>query len=179
MLRRSFVARILLIGCVVATSALITNTGAAQSDTKQKIKFAMATLKDKTAKLGAPRIDGSEPTGSKDWPVLYFGTTKMNNSTQMVDEVVKEHGGIATVLVHVDLPPASSRFVRVSTTESGARAVGTTLAPDSGAILALRQGDSVYPAFPTEIGGRMHYMGYEPIKDASGKVIGAYSVGVE
>ena len=25
----------------------------------------------------------------------------------------------------------------------------------------------------------MHYMGYEPIKDASGKVIGAYSVGVE
>jgi hypothetical protein len=39
----------------------------------------MAALKDKTAKLGAPKVEGTEKVGSKSAPVLYFGSTKMNN----------------------------------------------------------------------------------------------------
>jgi hypothetical protein len=30
---------------------------------------------------------------------LYFGTTKMNNYFEVVDEVVKEYGGTATLFV--------------------------------------------------------------------------------
>jgi hypothetical protein len=184
MKRRSFVARILAVGCVIVTSVLITKIGIAQSDTMQNVKLAMSALKDKTAKLGAPKREGTERTGDRDWPILYFGTTKLNNSTEVVDEVVKEHGGIATLYVLVDAPPPHKlvRFVSASTTvkkADGARAVGTTLPPESGAILALGRGESVYPDLPREIGGQMYYLGYEPIKDASGKVVGAYSVGAK
>jgi hypothetical protein len=154
----------------------------AQSDIEKRVKLAMGALKDKSAKLGTPKREGTQPTGNKDWPVLYFGAARMNNSTEVVDEVVKKHGGIATLFVRADTPTATPRFVSVSTTvknSGGARAVGATLPPDSGAILALRDGKSVYPAFPSERGGQMYYMGYEPIQDASGKVIGAYSVGAQ
>ena len=43
---------------------------------------AMAALKDTTAKLGAPKIEGKD---------LSFGSTNMNNST-VVEEVAKEGG---------------------------------------------------------------------------------------
>ena len=38
---------------------------------------SMAALKDKTAKLGAPKIEGEERVDSRSPPVLYFGSTKM------------------------------------------------------------------------------------------------------
>ena len=59
----------------------------------------MAALKDQTAKLGAPKIDGTDPVGGKDAPALYFGSTKMNNNFTVVDEVAKEDGqGMAATL---------------------------------------------------------------------------------
>ena len=48
---------------------------------------SMAALKDKTAKLGAPKIQGTEEVGGKSAPALYFGSTKMNNNFTVVDEV--------------------------------------------------------------------------------------------
>src|ERR1043165_6020252 len=60
---------------------------------------SMAALKDKTAKLGAPRIEGTEEVGGKSAPILYFGSTKMNNNFTIVDEVAKEGGpGMAATL---------------------------------------------------------------------------------
>ena len=50
---------------------------------------SMAALKDKTAKLGAPKIQGIEEVGRKSVPALYFGSTKMNNNLTVVDEVAK------------------------------------------------------------------------------------------
>jgi hypothetical protein len=66
------------------------SVGNAQMD---KVKVSMAALKDKTAKLGAPKIEGKDPVSGKDVPALDFGTTKMNNFFDVVDEVVKESGG--------------------------------------------------------------------------------------
>jgi len=40
----------------------------------------MAALKDQTTKLGAPKIDGIDEVGGRNAPVLYFGSTKMNNN---------------------------------------------------------------------------------------------------
>ena len=50
----------------------------------------METLKAMTAKLGSPKLEGQEAVGGKDAPVLYFGTTKINNTFDMVDAVGKK-----------------------------------------------------------------------------------------
>ena len=50
---------------------------------------SMTVLKEKTAKLGAPKIEGTEVVGNKLVPVLYFGSTKMNDNFTVVDEVAK------------------------------------------------------------------------------------------
>src|SRR6476659_2697744 len=55
---------------------------------------SMAALKDKTAKLGAPKIQGIEEVGGKSAPALYFGSTNMNNNSAIVDEVGKEDPGM-------------------------------------------------------------------------------------
>ena len=55
---------------------------------------SMAALKDKTAKLGAPKIEGTEEVGGKSAPVLSFGSTKMNNNFTLVDEIGKEEPGM-------------------------------------------------------------------------------------
>ena len=47
---------------------------------------AMAALKAETGKLGTPKVQGSD---------LYFGDTKIDNST--VDDVVKTNGGAASL----------------------------------------------------------------------------------
>jgi hypothetical protein len=59
---------------------------------------SMAALKDKTAKLGAPKIQGIEEVGGKSAPALYFGSTKMNNNFTVVDEVGKEDPGMTATL---------------------------------------------------------------------------------
>jgi len=40
--------------------------------------------------LGAPKLEGKEAVGGKDAPSLYFGTTKINNSFDIVDAVGKK-----------------------------------------------------------------------------------------
>jgi hypothetical protein len=80
----------------LATPMLIPSACNAQDS---RVAKSMATLKDQTAKLGAPKIEGSEPVGGKDAPALYFGSTKMNNNFTVVDEVAKEDGrGMAATL---------------------------------------------------------------------------------
>lgn len=83
--RKSFMAGILAAGCLAFTVALMPGAGNAQMD---KVQTSMAALKAKTAKLGEPKIVGGDPVAGKDVPALYFGSTKMNNSFDVVDEVV-------------------------------------------------------------------------------------------
>jgi cache 3/cache 2 fusion protein len=153
--------------------------GTAQTNIEERVKFSMAALKAKTERLGAPNIEGTDPTGGRDWPALYFGTTKMNNSTEVVDEVVNQHGGIATLLVRAETSsPNLPRFVRVATTikkDDGSRAVGTSLAPGPPPFGNLREGKAYYGI--AMINGKAYETGYEPIKDASGNVIAVYAVG--
>ena len=87
--RRTFVMG--LLGAVVAPAL-----GQAQMD---QVKPSMAALKAKAAQLGTPKINGSDAVAGKDVSALYFGTTKMNNYFEVVDEVVKEYGGTATLFV--------------------------------------------------------------------------------
>ena len=157
--RRNIILSLFAIGCFIATATLIPTLGTAQAD---KVKAAMADLNAKTEKLGAPKVEGKE---------LYFGTTKADNS--VVDAVAKEHGGSATIFVK-----AGNEYVRVATTvkkEDGSSAVGTALDATSPAIAKISKGEAYYG--DATVFGKPYVAGYEPIKDASGAVIGAYFVG--
>ena len=144
--------------------------------------MSMAALKDKTGKLGTPKIEGTEAVGNKLVPVLYFGSTKMNDNFTLVDEVAKEGGpGMAvTLFVKAGLPLEQhapiEEYIRVATTvrlPDGRRAVGTVMG--SPALGSIKAG---YPYFgEVELLGTAYITRYEPIKDASGETIGAYFVG--
>jgi hypothetical protein len=143
-------------GCfVILTMSLAT----AQSD---KVKSTLADFRTMMDELGAPKRQGSD---------LYFGNDKANQS--IVDAVVAKDGGAATLFAK-----NGDNFVSVASTvkkEDGTLAVGTLL-------------NAKGPAYPNLSSGKPYYgeitpfdksydAGYEPLKDASGTVIGAYFVG--
>jgi len=168
--RKNLILGILAAGCFIATATLVPNVGNAEMD---KVKASMAILKAKTAKLGAPKIEGKDPVGGKDVPALYFGTTKMNNFFDVVDNVVFENGGTATLFVK-----AGDEYVRVATNvrkDDGSRATGTMLEPDGPVITMIKKREGYYG--DATILGRAYATGYDPIKDASGNVIGIYYIG--
>jgi hypothetical protein len=171
--RRTFVNAILG-ACVVATPVLIPSIGKAQGDVlMDKVRASMAALKAKTAQLGAPKVEGNDSVAGKDVPVLHFGTTKMNNFFDVVDEVAKEYGGTATLFVK-----AGDEYVRVTTNvkkSDGSRAIGTILDPKGPAIAMIQKGDAYYGE--ATILDKPYITGYEPIRDASGTIIGIYYVG--
>ena len=134
---------------------------------------SMATLVSESEKYGLAKVEGKETIDGKDVPGFYFGSTKMNNYVDVVDEVVKQNGGTATLFVK-----SGDDFVRVTTnvkTDDGARAVGTTLDPNGPAIKAIRKGEPYYGE--ATILGKPYITGYEPIKDANENVLGAFYVG--
>ena len=65
----------------LAPPVLMPSVGNAQDARVAKL---MAALKDQTAKLGTPKIDGEDAVGGRDAPALYFGSTKMNNNFSVV-----------------------------------------------------------------------------------------------
>jgi len=127
------------------------------------VKEAMQSLKDATAKLGSPKLDGE---------VLVFGTTKINGDYTVVDAVKAKHGGTATLFAK-----KGANFVRVSTNvvKDGQRAVGTILDPAGPAAAAIKQANTFYGL--VDILGKIYDTGYEPIKSEAGEVIGIYYVG--
>jgi hypothetical protein len=152
--------RRVILGVGIAAT-LLPNFVHAQTD---QVKASMAALKDKTAKLGPANVEGTN---------LQFGTTKMNNSFEVVDETVKEHGGTATLFMK-----SGNDYVRVATNvkkDDGSRAVGTVLDPNGPVFPMIQKGEAYYG--DATILGKLYTTGYEPIRDASGKVIGIYYVG--
>jgi hypothetical protein len=139
-----------------------------------RVAKSMAALKDKTAKLGTPKIEGMDPVGGEDAPALYFGTTKMNNNFTVVDEVAKEDGRGMTATLFVK---GGDEYIRVATNvpkpDGSGRAIGTVLA--GLALESITAGKAYYGKAP--ILGVPYTTGYEPIKDASGAIIGIYYVG--
>jgi hypothetical protein len=143
----------------VCLIALIPTVGAAQTG---NVKTSMAALQAETGKLGAPKVQGN---------ALYFGDAKV--SPDIVDAVAKAQGGVATIFMK-----SGDQFVRVATTvkqEDGTSAEGTALASNSPALAKLNKGEAYYG--DAIVFGKTYDAGYEPIKDASGAVIGAYFVG--
>lgn len=155
--------RLVVAALAVTIAGFGLGAGDAAAQDQAKVKAAMATLKQETAKLGKPKIEGD---------VLFFGTSKINDDFAVVDAIKEKHGGTATLFVKKD-----ANFVRVSTNvvRDGKRAVGTILDPAGPAIAAIRQGQPYYGL--VDILGKIYDTGYEPIRNDAGEVIGIYYVG--
>src|SRR5262245_59004558 len=180
--RKSFLVGLLAAGYFVATSTLMTSpaqaarrSAARSPRPPRRAAKAMAILKAETAKLGRPKVEGTDQTADKPTPSLCFGSTKVNNDFTTVDKLKAEAGG-------TDTPVATSGgdYVRISTNVPGSvqgRALGTILDPKGKAIVNINKGKAFYGE--VDILGKPYVTGYDPIKDASGKVIGIWYVGYE
>ena len=164
------VVGVLTIGCMIAIAVLLPSAGHAQD---AKVKTAMEILRSKAEKLGPAKIEGTDAVAGKQVPAIYFGSTKQNNDFALVDDVVKEAGGTATIFVK-----SGDEFVRVTTnvkSDDGTRAIGTILDPKGKAIEAIKKNEAFYG--DVDILGMPYRTGYEPIRDAAKNVIGIYYVG--
>jgi len=162
----------ILIPTVILIATLMWLPGFAreQEDAAQKVKTSMALLQSEAAKLGAPKIEG---TDREELPSLYFGRAKVNNNFDLVDGVVAKAGGTATIFVK-----HGENFVRVATNvkkADGSRAIGTVLDPEGAVIENIRNNQPYYGE--ANILGKRYVTAYEPIRDAANKVVGIYYVG--
>jgi hypothetical protein len=135
-------------------------------------KATIAALDARLAKLGAPKLDGTDKAGDKEVSGIYYGNRKINNNFDIVDEIKKSHGATATVFVR-----SGDEFVRVSTnvlTPEGKRGVGTQLARNK-AYEAVVKGEQY--CGPIDVLGTAFDACYNPIKGADGKIIGVTYIG--
>jgi Cache 3/Cache 2 fusion domain len=135
-------------------------------------KATIADLDARLAKIGAPKLEGTEQVADKTVPALYFGERKINNNYDVVDAVRKAHSATATVFVK-----DGDEFVRVSTnvlTPEGKRGIGTQLARNK-AYEAISKGESY--CGPIDVLGTAYDACYNPIKDSAGKTIGVSYIG--
>jgi len=98
----------------------------------------------------------------------------MNNNFSVVDAVAREGGrGMAATL----FVKSGDDYIRVATNVSTrmgpGRGIGTILTGP--ALESIKAGKAYYGKAP--VLGTPHVSGYEPIKDASGAIIGVYFVG--
>jgi methyl-accepting chemotaxis protein len=145
-----------------------------------QVKRSMSFYMRAAAAAGGPSIGGQTTVGVKSVPDVLFGDKPQAGQFEIVDAVAESMGGTATLFVKNSggATPVSDEFVRISTNvkkEDGSRAVGTILDPNGRAIEAIRRGVAFYGQ--VDILGRPYITGYEPVKDASGVVIGIYYVG--
>lgn len=156
----------------LSSAALIALTLLASSAYANNPKETIATLDARLAKLGAPKVEGSERAGSITAPGIYFGTRKINNNYDIVDDIKKATGATATVFVK-----SGDEFIRVSTnvlTPEGKRGVGTPLARAK-AYAAMIKGEQF--CGDVDVLGTAFDACYNPIKDKSGQVIGVTYIG--
>jgi hypothetical protein len=158
---------------LIATLMWLPAFARGQEDATQKVETSMALLQSEAAKLGAAKVEGTDHVAGQEVPTLHFGSTKMNNNFQLVDDVVAKMGGTATLFVK-----HGEDFVRVATNvkkDDGSRAVGTILDPKGKVIVNIRNNEPYYGE--ATILGKNYKTGYEPIRDSANKVVGIYYVG--
>jgi signal transduction histidine kinase/CheY-like chemotaxis protein len=124
--------------------------------------------------LGPPSL-GPQPIveAGQRLPDLRFGATPVSARADLVAAVSEQMGATATVFV-----ASGDRFLRLVTTVrrgDGSLAVGTELDPSGEPYKALRRG-RLYLGV-TLIFGNPYFAAYQPIRDRSGQVIGAFYAG--
>lgn len=153
----------------LAATALLAAAAAAQANDP---KAAIAALDERLAKIGAPKVEGTDKAGDKVVPAIFFGPRKINGNYDAVDEIKKSFGATATVFVK-----DGDEFVRVATnvlTPEGKRAIGTQLTRNK-AYEAVSKGEKFCGT--VDILGSAYDTCYHPIKDGGNKIIGLTYIG--
>ena len=139
-----------------------------------RVRGAMAVLKDRSLALGAPSQGAEvEVVPGQRVADLMFGDQGQAQRYEWVDGVTALLSGSATLFSR-----RGEDFVRVATNikqADGTRAIGTLLDPKGKAAQALRAGSPFYGH--VDILGAPYLTAYEPIKDATGQLIGAWYFG--
>lgn len=139
----------------------------------ERVQASMRVIKSEAQARGAPTDGVPVRIGDRTVPDLRFGGESVALRFTIVDKVTALMGGTATLFTR-----AGDDFVRISTnvrSANGSRAIGTILDPKGPAIAAIRQGHAFYGV--VDILGRSYLTGYEPIRTATGAIVGIYYVG--
>src|ERR1700751_4987614 len=80
---------VLALACVAAL-ALLPRSGLAQDE---RVRSAMQLLESMATQLGPAKVEGTDTVAGKEVPAIYFGSTRMNNNFELVDEVAKKTRG--------------------------------------------------------------------------------------
>jgi len=108
-----------------------------------------------------------------DWRVegdkLYKGNVLMNGNFAVVDQVKEDFGTEATIFL------GDTRVATTVKDAAGHRKVGTKAAPYV-AEAVLKQGQNYYGT--ADVAGTPHLTAYMPLRDAQGKVVGMWFVGI-
>jgi methyl-accepting chemotaxis protein len=140
----------------------------------QQIQAAMNVLKREGGQTGEPDVHGTAPVLGNPVAQLWLGKAAQDNDFTLVDRIKTLTGCTATLFVKQE-----QSFIRISTNvmkPDGTRAIGTPLAATGPAYAALSQGQAFYGV--TEILGLPYMTGYEPMRNHSGQVVGAWYVGI-
>jgi diguanylate cyclase (GGDEF)-like protein/PAS domain S-box-containing protein len=145
----------------------------AQSLVGERVNSSMQLLKQSSLARGNPTIAGTVVLNQESIPNLLFGKESQSEQAGLVDGVTSIENGTATLFVK-----NNADFVRIATNvrqKDGTRAVGTLLDPKGKVMPYLQDGKPFYGV--VDILGEPYISGYEPIKNSSGTVIGAWYVG--
>jgi methyl-accepting chemotaxis protein len=113
--------------------------------------------------------------GDRQVPTLSVGGKPLNLDFTLPDAFTRQTGGNASIFV-----VSGDDYVRVTTSvkkENGDRAVGTILDHASPAYAAIRAGKAYVGL--VKLFGKPFITDYEPIRDASGQVIGILYIGLD
>ncbi|WP_421131714.1 methyl-accepting chemotaxis protein [Alteromonas sp. A079] len=139
---------------------------------QERVVSSMALLKLRGGELGTPRQSGTAIVKNTTASQLFLGSQPQANDFTLVDALTDIMGGTATLF-----SKTGDDFIRVSTNviKDGQRAIGTKLAPSGKAMANIKRGEPYYGA--VDILGSPYLTAYEPMRDASGTVIGIWYVG--
>lgn len=101
---------------------------------------------------------------------LFKGGQIIEGETTIVDEVKNRTNSVATIF------RGNTRVATCVLKKDGGRAVGTKVAPEVEAAVLNKGNDFIGTA---DVVGKAHQTRYTPLRDASGKIVGMWFVGVE
>ncbi|WP_157879087.1 methyl-accepting chemotaxis protein [Pararhodospirillum photometricum] len=152
----------LLIGLTVGVATLSILTQKAEQDALDAIDRSMRVAWNEVTALG-------EPLAVRDG-LLYAGSQRLDDNDAVVDRIVAQVGGTATVF------RGETRVATNVRKPDGTRAVGTTLARNA-AHTAVFTRQEPYRGI-VEILGEPYITGYDPIRGTDGSVLGILYVGM-
>ena len=131
------------------------------------------SLKDQVNDEGVLFSDLIEGSYPGEWTIkgdsLYKGNVQVNGKTSFIDDLSQRTGSAFTIFL------GDTRVTTTVKNEKGERAVGTKASAEI-ADRVLKNGETVVTE--AQVVGKLHFVSYQPIKDASGKNIGMLFVGV-